>query len=53
MAVCIVKPVYNDHPGDPKMVVVVQRYFCAKKIENEIPKTVVVVGWWWLFGEGH
>ncbi len=53
-----VKPVYNDHPLDPKIVTVVDRWslskghFCNKSFKWGL-KMVVVIDRWLLFGVGH
>jgi len=52
-----VKPVYNDHPWDPKLVAVVDRgslfrgYLSSKTPIWDI-KMVVVIDRWSLFGGG-
>ena len=53
-----VKPVYNDHPWDPKIVAVVGRWSLFRghicyKIQNWDLKMVVVEGRWLLFGGGR
>ena len=53
-----VKLVYNDHPRDPKIVAVVDRWslfrghLCNKSSEWDL-KMVVVVDRWSLFGGGR
>jgi hypothetical protein len=53
-----VKPVYNDHPRDPKIVAVVDRWsffrghLCNKRPNWEL-KIVAVVDRWPLFGGGR
>jgi len=53
-----VKPVYNDHPRDPKIVDVVDRWLlfggslCYNR-SNWVLKTVAVVDRWSLFGGGR
>jgi hypothetical protein len=53
-----VKPVYNDHPRDPKIVAVVDRWsllgghLCYKRSNWDL-KTVAVVDRWSLFGGGR
>ncbi len=52
-----VKPEYNDHPRDPKIVVVVdrwsfQRFPLYTKCGKQDAKIVVVVDRWSLFGGG-
>ena len=53
-----VKPVYNDHPWDPKIVAAVDRWslfrghLCYKRTNWDL-KIVVVVGRWSLFGGGR
>jgi len=55
---CTVKPVYNDHPRDPKFVAVVDRWslfrgsFVLQKLKMR-PQMVVVVDKWSLFGGGR
>ncbi len=55
---CTVKPVYNDHPRDPKIVAVVDRWslfgchLCNKRSNWDL-KIVVVVDRWSLFGDGR
>ncbi len=34
---CILKPVYNNHPQDLKIVIVVQKHFCNTITERKIP----------------
>jgi len=52
-----VKPVYNDHPRDPKIVAVVDRWslfrghLCSKSLKWDL-KIVVVIDRWSLFGGG-
>ena len=50
--------VYNNHPQDPKIVVVVDRWslyrgHCCNTNSKRDPKKVVVVGRWPLFGGGR
>ncbi len=63
MALCkpklyTVKPVYNDHPRDPKIVAAVDRWslfgghLCHKRSNWDL-KTVAVVDRWSLFGGGR
>jgi len=53
-----VKPVYNDHPRDPKRVAAVDRrslfggHLCYKRSNGDL-KIVVVVDRWSLFGGGR
>ena len=53
-----VKSVYNDHPRDPKIMAVVDRWsllsghLCYTNLKRE-PKKVVVVGYWSLFVGGR
>jgi hypothetical protein len=53
-----VKPVYNDHPRDPKIVAVVGRWslfgghLCYKRSNWDL-KIVAVVDRWSLFGGGR
>jgi hypothetical protein len=53
-----VKPVYNDHPWDPKIVVVVVKWslfrgnFCYKTSKWDL-RIVVVIDRWSLFGGGR
>jgi hypothetical protein len=55
---CTIKPVYNDHPRDPKIVVVVDRWslfrghLCYKRSNWDL-KIVAVVDRWSLFGSGR
>ncbi len=55
---CTVKPVYNDHPRDPKIVAVVDRWslfgghLCYKRSNWDL-KTVAVEERWSLFGGGR
>ncbi len=53
-----VKPVYNDHPRDPKIVAVVDRWslfvgHLCYKMSNWDLKIVAVVDGWSLFGGGR
>ncbi len=53
-----VKPVYNDHPRDPKIVAVVDRWSLFRghlcyKTSNWDLKIVAVVDRWSLFGGGR
>ncbi len=53
-----VKPVYNDHPWDPKILAVVDRWslfrghLCYKRSNMDL-KTVAVVDRWSIFGGGR
>jgi hypothetical protein len=53
-----VKPVYNDHPWDPEIVAVVDRWSlfrgqsCSKRSIWDL-KTVAVIDRWSLFGGGR
>ncbi len=55
---CTVKPLYNDHPWDPKIVSVVDRcslfrgHSCSKRSIWDL-KIVAVIDRWSLFGGGH
>ncbi len=54
-----VKPVYNDHPRDPKFMAVVDRWSLYSEVglcyevSNWDFKMVVAVGRWSLFGGGR
>ena len=54
----LVKPVYNDHPWDLKIVVVVDKWslfeghLCDQSLKRDL-KIVVVVDGWSLFGGGR
>jgi len=56
--VSTVKPVYNDHHWDPKIVAVVERWslfkghLCSKSLKWDL-KIVVIIDRWSLFGGGH
>ena len=55
---CTVKPVYNDHPWDPKIVAVIDRWslfrgrLCSKSSKWDL-QMVVVIYKWSLFGGGR
>ena len=58
MKLSTVKPVYNDHPWDPKIVAVVDRWSLFKgRLYSKSPiwdlKMVIVIDRWSLFGGGR